>query len=594
MSNVVAKSAFSELTDSQLIRAEANILGYGAKLPPTIYQFIDDEYYLGGQFTLYEYWRTELGKIFPTCIHQDANLLALVAGLGVGKSLVSQIICLYILCRLQHLKNLDYFGVTDLSKPIKFVFSHMSGEQVWTEFIQPIQQRMKKSTYFQNGVPYKYKISFVTDTPRGSLKSLGGNVLFYVMSEINFYPNQHKAKGRINIAWNRYLSRFIKGLDYLGMVILDSSPTDTSAIVDNYVKKFAYKYHMCRATQWEVKPFMFSKTYFKVYIGNGITPPFIIDDDHPLPEDADIDDVIDVPDNLRGAFEANIELSLQDQAGISTKSTGTYVKYPEKLKSAFMEEMDYHHMMVVDFFDPEDQIYDKISTALHKHLPTERIIYVGLDSAYASDVYTISIGYYDGKFVEDEDLKILKPTFHTPITIGISRKSGQETPLNKVFTFIIKLSSIWEIGGVGLDTFQSKSLEQDLTREKIRCSYISTDRTCIPTDYVKNAMYEGRVHGPNHPKLLAEWTKLVRTSKGKIDHKPSESKDYVDAQVRCIYYIYKDIKHASKFSKAYRIKLANEMMQQIYAPHESVAKMNSILESITQEADTMSADIESF
>lgn len=576
------RSRLAKLTDDQLLRLKANIIGYGPKLPPDIETFCTDPYYLGNVVSIYPYWMAFLKRVFPTCITQDANMLGLVAGLGVGKSMISQVIALYILCRLQHLKNLDYFGITDLSKPIKFVFMHLSREQIYSEFIDPLNEKKKHSPYFNSGVPYKYKYEWVADTLR-SHKGLGGNVIFYVMSEANFYSNQDKARKRIDIAWNRYLSRFIKGLGYLGMIILDSSPDSDSAVVDTYLAKFPFESILTRATQWDVKPWNFSKAKFEVYIGNGITPPYIISEDHPLEPDLDKDDVILVPETLRGTFEANIELALQDQAGISTKSTGIYVKYPDKFRLAFKIRMMHQKIFSLSQSDDSDSIYDHLRSAIEQLLPVERIIYIGLDAAFKNDRYGLTLGFYNGTQVEDESINLSKPTFSTPISVGIVRKKNEEVPLNKMLTFIIELSTHYEIGGVILDTFESKSLEQDLKRNKIRCWYESTDRSPVPTDYVKNAIYENRVESVDNPLLKGEWLKLKKYRNGKIDHPKTSSKDLVDSQVRCIYGIYRDIKHARKFSLAYRQYISKKMLAESGDPRSRL--LNKAISSLIDEVE---------
>mgnify|MGYP000084047950 CR=1 FL=1 len=59
------------LTPEQALQVQAKILGY-KRMPVSIEQFIEDDYYLGkmwGGGRLYPYWLEVLKKIYPTPIH---------------------------------------------------------------------------------------------------------------------------------------------------------------------------------------------------------------------------------------------------------------------------------------------------------------------------------------------------------------------------------------------------------------------------------------------------------------------------------------------------------------------------------------------
>lgn len=64
-------STLDNLSSDQALQIQAKILGY-AKMPPSIEEFIESDYYLGkifGNGKLYPYWKEVLKKIYPTPIH---------------------------------------------------------------------------------------------------------------------------------------------------------------------------------------------------------------------------------------------------------------------------------------------------------------------------------------------------------------------------------------------------------------------------------------------------------------------------------------------------------------------------------------------
>lgn len=64
----------------------------------------------------------------------------------------------------------------------------------------------------------------------------------------------------------------------------------------------------------------------------------------------------------------------------------------------------------------------------------------------------------------------------------------------------------------------------------------SVDITTAPYDFVKNAIYDGRLSLPTHPKLGLELASLEKdTRKNKIDHPPHSSKDISDALAGVVY-----------------------------------------------------------
>ena len=86
------------------------------------------------------------------------------------------------------------------------------------------------------------------------------------------------------------------------------------------------------------------------------------------------------------------------------------------------------------------------------------------------------------------------------------------------------------------DSFQSVDTLQQLRQKGFATDRQSIDKTPIPYDVLKQAMYDGRVDIPHHEVLQAELVSLERNARtGKIDHRPGGSKDLADALAGVVY-----------------------------------------------------------
>ena len=169
MENNLNLNLLDGLTPEKLLEIEAQMLGY-EKLPPTIEEFIESPYYLGGTYgsgKLYKYWKPILQDIFPDPITTNYSVLVLTGCIGSGKSTISRLIALYTYCRLDHLRNFDFFG---LSKGKNYVFSffHTTTDNVENTFLDPFEVIKNDSPYFSTGLLNAPTIENKADTPRGS------------------------------------------------------------------------------------------------------------------------------------------------------------------------------------------------------------------------------------------------------------------------------------------------------------------------------------------------------------------------------------------------------------------------------------------
>ncbi len=83
---------------------------------------------------------------------------------------------------------------------------------------------------------------------------------------------------------------------------------------------------------------------------------------------------------------------------------------------------------------------------------------------------------------------------------------------------------------VSADSFQSVDMLQTLRQAGFTTGRRSMDRTTGPYEFLKSALYDGRVSVPRNGHLMGELLSLeVDAQAGRIDHPPGGSKDLADA-----------------------------------------------------------------
>lgn len=535
-----------KLSNDQIIQLQAEILGY-KKIPPTIEQFVMDDYYLGKMFGhggIYPYWMEVLKKIYPTPIHTAHPFVVFTGPIGGGKSTITKIMAMYQLCRLGHLRNFNYFGVV-ISKTIDWIFFHTSNEKAWSDSVQGCWNMYAESPYFNTEFQWSDRLyKFVADGPRTN-KSIGGDVIFYHFSEVNFVPYS-TSKYKIDQSFDRYKSRFLKIIDYFGGIVVDSSAAGDESIVDYMIKEYPGLF-VVRDPIWNIKKHLgiyFRKGSFKVYTGDTVNEPFIIDDQNPITDEMDPDKVLDVPMELYENYKSDIVLSLQNTAGISTTNTDIFFTDKEKLKSAFNIPNHIPDTIVADFYDDE-QYWDQVREQILR-IPKEKILFIGIDMGVSGDLCGFAISYFDD-WIYKEGKPTIEFSTKTPVSIGISRKPGQETNITKVYNLIKEISEHYEIGYVVTDQYQSTQLRQDLSTAGINSYLSSVDRTMDPYIFMKVQIYKGLCNIVKNHYLQGEVNQLINTGY-KIDHPSNSSKDLSDAVCNSIYAIKTNISISSDIS----------------------------------------------
>lgn len=398
------------------------------------------------------------------------------------------------------------------------------------------------------------------------------DVLLYVFSEVNFVKPE-TATSKMNTALNRLASRFKKAAGYFGLVIIDSSAESSGSFVDEFIESKCNPQttKVVRSKIWEVKPSVYGhKGWFKVYLGDSVRDAFVIQGSekpgYELPEslerELDPDRILEVPNELHYEFAMDLNLSLNDHAGISTTSNDYFIQDRKALDKVFALPLKNQEIIEIDFFSNE-KIYDRLYNSV-QDIPKDKVLSIRFDIGIVNDYTGLSVCYFDDFIVKDKKSKTRIPKFVNIVTAAIGRIPGQETSISKLYEFVKDLSKTHEIGAVTCDQFGSKQLLQDLKREGFNAFEISVDRTAIPYQNLKQAIYEGRIQLPQSKLLQRELRELQASRKNgkmKVDHPEATSadmltygkgsKDCADALAGAIEAILRDLDTFTYLAKPY-------------------------------------------
>jgi hypothetical protein len=132
-----------------------------------------------------------------------------------------------------------------------------------------------------------------------------------------------------------------------------------------------------------------------------------------------------------------------------------------------------------------------------------------------------------------EGVKEMLPIIHIDALLEVRPPKGGEIKLGKVRDIIHALRKIgMNVRWGTFDQFQSRDSMQLLKQSGLAIGYQSIDINTMPYDFVKNALYDGRLRPcPEHPVCQMELAALEKdTKKGKIDHPPAG----LQGRVRCL------------------------------------------------------------
>jgi hypothetical protein len=526
------------------------------RVPVTIEEFLDNPYYTPrgpkGKSVLFPVVRDAIIELNQPGKYTEAIL---TGGIGSGKTTVFLHTQKYQLYLLSCYENPHAVFDLDPASEILIIFQNLNAELAKDVDYNRFKAMVDQTPYFQRMFPYdkshesqmRFRNRIICKPVSGQeTAAIGQNVIGGGIDEINYMAVVEKSKKKregglydqavelYNSIATRRESRFLELGKLPGMLCLISSRRYPGQFTDRKeleALKPGSKIFLYDKTQYDVRPDKYSGEKFPVFIGDSNRRPRILSMDDMVAEE-DVRLLRFVPVELRSSFERDILQALRDIAGVSTYAISPYMFNIDALGAAFSaphsifsaESTDLGQSMVT--FDPK------------KFAQPELPRWVHIDLGLSSDSAGLAIGYVP-KFVQvkREGTHELLPLIRIDGILEIHPPPGGEIEFSKIRQLLYDLRAAGlNIRWVSLDSWQSVDSRQILMSKGFIAGIQSIDKTTLPYDIAKQAIYDYRVTAPKHQRCLREWAHLERDNrKKKIDHPPNGSKDCSDAMAGVVY-----------------------------------------------------------
>ena len=496
--------------------------------------------------------RQELIEIFGTEV--NGNRIALVrwamftGAIGIGKTTLASIILPYMAHWVLCLKDPQAFYDLLPGSRIAFMQMSTSEDQAVETVFGDIKARIEHSPWFTNNYPFdptfKKQIRFDKDIwllPGNSAETTfeGYNILGGILDEADSHkvtPRKDYAEQGFDTINSRIDSRF---QDRGFLIVVGQMKKSNGFAAKKYNElKVDPEAHVMRMTIW--KSLGWEK--FSDDQGNHIS--FWYDTKRKEIISAEAakllgypDNIIEIPKVYEKNFRNNPEKALRDLAGIPPVTGSAFISLTHKIDDAVERWKE--------LYGDESPVSDDVTRPVLADwfkAPTPLKRSVHLDIAYADDgdAAGIVMGHVS-HLVEDEDGdEEPKPFIVIDCAIRVKARQGQEILISELRSYIYQLKSRgFRIRDVTMDGFQSTDTRQQLRKKRFNTSYLSIDKSKLPYEDLRDALYEDRIALPPYMTYInaGDTDKLniiyreiseLEENDRKVDHPPTGSKDVAD------------------------------------------------------------------
>ena len=529
-------------------------------IPVDFKEFVESPYYLNSANVLYP----EVLRCGAELNSGDYEEGVMTGGIGTGKTTLALFSTAYQLYLLSCYTNPQRSFGLDPASEIVFIFQSINAKLAKAVDYERFKSMIQGSTYFKEHFPFDKSILSELRFPNRVIVkpvsgqetgAIGQNVIGGIIDEMNFMAvvenskngdggSYDQAMALYNSIARRRQSRFMKGGRMPGLLCLvsskrypgqftDKKTEEALAQIDKYGKTNIYIYDK---RVWDVKPpGSFTGKWFQVFCGDAFRKPYVIETEEQL-EQVSADDahlLLSVPVEYLTEFDKDILNALRDIGGVSTLASCPFILNRDSITNAMRKDHIAFSQMAVDFVRTKLQIHAK--EFYKPHLPR----FAHIDLAITGDSAGVCVGTVTGfkPMVQGDGTVELLPEIWIDAVLEVTPPKNGEILFYKIREVLYALTKLkLNLKWVSFDQFQSRDSMQLLRQKGYIVGYQSVDRTTVPYDFVKNALYDGRLSIPDHPKLgyeLASLEKLVK--KNKIDHPPHASKDVSDALAGVVY-----------------------------------------------------------
>lgn len=489
-------------------------------------------------------------------------------GIGIGKTTFASIALPYMAHWVLCLKDPQKFFKLLPGSRIAFMQMSTSGAQAREVVFGDIFARIKNAKWFIKNYPHDPKFTKQIRFPKdiwilpgdsGETTFEGYNILGGILDEMDSHKITDKkdyADVGFDTIESRIASRFTvqdaSGGDagHLGLIICIGQMKKASGFAARKLKEFQAdkRAHVTRMTIWESlgwerftdkatgeRNSFFYDVKRKEIIPHGIGQMLHLE--------GRVDNLIEVPMAYHDQFSTNPEKALRDLAGIPPAVADPFIGLVSRIEEArdrWKENQHEESPVGTRLTYPDFAPWFRSNGD-----PSRRTVHIDLAVSAEGDALGLAMGHVS-KLVEVDDE--LKPYVVIDCLIRMKAAPGGEIMLSDMrrIVYYMKDDLKFRIVSATMDGFQSTDTLQQFRKRRIAADYLSVDRTTLPYEDLREAIYEQRIefpefltyvsHASEKPTEVAikELMELQYTGK-KVDHPAGGSKDLADAMAGVTY-----------------------------------------------------------
>lgn len=484
----------------------------------------------------------------------------ITGGIGIGKTTIASITLPYLAHWVLCLKDpQDFFDLLPGSR-IAFMQMSTSESQAKEVVFGDIKARIQHSPWFQENYPYdtsfKNQLHFPKDIwilPGDSAETSfeGYNIFGGILDE----ADSHKVTKENDYAENGYNainSRVESRFQDRGFLLVIGQMKKAQGFAAKKYKELKDdpEAYTARLSIWE------SLGWDRFLNPDGTRDSFWYDIKRktivpPVAKLLASEQIIEIPTVYRNPFMVNPEKALRDLAGIPPAVGDPFISLEYKVTEArdrWVERND----GLPSPFTPSGKIESWFRAQEH----LKRVAHIDIAFSADGDAAAIAVGHVR-EVVEIEGEH--KPYIVFDILARWRAPAGTEIMLGDLRRFIYALKDDFgfNIKRVTMDGFQSTDTRQQLAKRRFESDHVSPDKSKLPYEDLREAIYENRVEFPPYMAYLnpgdtdlveiavKELTELTDTGL-KIDHPHKGSKDVADAMAGVTYTLMGDRSYRRK------------------------------------------------
>lgn len=499
------------------------------------------------------------GEGVPDGVRISQVETAMITGaIGIGKTTFASIALPYMVHWVLCLNDpQDYY---DLLPGSRIAFMQMSTSETHAREVifGDIKARIAGSPWFKSWTPdpkYTKSLRFEKDIwilPGDSAETTfeGYNILGGILDEGDSHKTTKEkdyAEQGYNTIQSRIASRFVdnsnpdreghKGL----LILIGQMKKATGFMARKYNELLEDPHaHVTRMTIWE------SFGWERYTNGDGTRRSFWYDIDRKQilpewfgPEVASKDKIIEVPRAFLSEFKNQPEKALRDLAGIPPNAEDPFISQVYKIQDAETRWIaSYGERLPVNDNCSQPTIAEWVGTAAFTDA-RKRVAHIDIGYSSAGDAAGIAIGHV--RELVDSGEGDWRPYIVYDLLIRFKAPPGAEVMLSDLRRVIYEMKARgMRIDKVTMDGFESTDTRQQFIKRKLRYGYVSMDKSKLPYEDLREAIYEDRIEWPPYLTYLspgsAERVPILRNelmglsdTGMKIDHPRDGSKDLADA-----------------------------------------------------------------